>query len=154
MIFRDSQSKISKLCVASSSRALVLVIALHAQVVWLKPIEDLFRHLVLDVLACHARLVYEELADEDLSEGMTDELILLGCRRRMVTEVDLRAARRLALFAWCLIAVTAIEAEHQLVRHFVEEGHIHEEFGIIALEGCRELDLNQLIEFFGALPPV
>lgn len=57
----------------------------------LEPVKDLVCHLVLDILACHARLVYEELADEDLGEGVPQMIVLLLFSRHVVTEIYLRA---------------------------------------------------------------
>ena len=47
-----------------------------------------------------------------------------------------------------------VKAEHELVTDLVQEGNVGPELGITRLELVGELDLDQLVELFGPLPPV
>ena len=120
----------------------------------LKPVVDLVGHLVLHVLASHARLIDEKFLDETLCEAGSDMLVRLLRRRGVLAEVNLGAPCRNCTIARCLVSVSAVETEHELVSNLVQEWNIGTELDIIDLKRFGELYLHKLIELFSALSSV
>ena len=65
--------------------------------------------------------------------------------------VDLWAPLWLAVLSWCLITMPDIYPEHELVGDFVKIGDVRSEFMVSGLEHISQLDLDEFVEFLGAL---
>ena len=80
--------------------------------------------------------------DEALGESFTQAVICVKVSWDVLVEVDLWAARWVAILSWSLITVPAVESEHKLVGNLVQEGDELAELWVIHLERLSQLDLH------------
>lgn len=120
----------------------------------LNPIVDLSGDFVFESLTLHSLLVDKEFLNEYLSEALLDLVISFPDCWRVLAVVDLRAAWLSAVLPRRLVSMPHIQSEHELVGDLVEEGDVGAELGITRLELIGQLDLDELVEFFGPLPPI
>ena len=98
---------------------------------WLEPVVDLVCEFVFDSLPLHLSFVLEEFHDEDFCEALLELVIHIPVRRSVLSKFYLGASLGRSVIARCLITVTHIHTEHELVCNLVKEGYVLSELLIV-----------------------
>ena len=99
----------------------------------LHPVINLSSDFILESFTLHDLLVHEHLLDENLRKALLDFIVSIPDGWRVLSVVNLGASWLRTILTRCLITVTNVESEHELVGDFVQEGNVGSELGITRL---------------------
>ena len=114
-------------------RALELLVSFAADVMRLKPVEDLLGDLFFKDLTLHLGLLGKDLLYEHFDKALFHLAVDVLCHGHIIFEVDLWASLWGSILARGLITMPDVHPEHELVGDFIEVRDIILELCVVGL---------------------